>query len=67
MTNIDRQGDGVGIPGWRNASVVYACLTVLCFCVWSRFGRATLLYMVGSLGVLFQPIYIPLPASRIFK
>ena len=45
-----RWGDSVGVPGWRNASVFWACVTVGCFHVGSRFGRVTLLYTVGRLG-----------------
>lgn len=52
VTNIDRLGDVVGILGWRNASVVYACLTGLFFCVWSCFGSPTALHG-GKFGVFF--------------
>lgn len=50
-TNIDRLGDVVGIPGWRNVSLVQVCLTG-CFCVWSCFGSHSALHG-GKFGVFF--------------
>lgn len=65
VTNIDRLGDVVGIPGWRNASLVYVCLTG-CFCVWSLWQPLCLTWW-EVWGVLFQPIHTPFPASRILN
>lgn len=56
-------GGSVGVPGWRNASVFWACLTLLCFCVGSHFGSHS-----GKFGVLlFSPIHMSLPSFGIFK
>lgn len=64
VTNTDRLGDVVGILGWRNASVVCACLTGLCFCVWSCSGSHAALH-----GGKFEKCSFSAHphASRIFK
>lgn len=50
-----RWEDLVGVLGWRNASIFWACLTVLCFHVGLHFGKVILPYMVRSWGVAVQP------------
>lgn len=63
-----RWGDSVGVPGWRNASMFWACPTVPCFRVGLRFGRVKVhLTWWEVWGLLFSPIHVSLPSFGIFK